>query len=223
MTSRIHVDWVDLDDPLEMLMDEVSKSYHSHLLVCRGGFDEVVGVLPLRKVMQRVLANKSMPDIMPLLDKPIYIPDSMGVLKAVEKLQDKVNHLAVVVNEFGAVQGVLTLKDVFNGLILDLDQQQEGLDNIIERDDGSFLMEGTLPFAEFVSHFEVEEREDEELGGFHTLAGFFLNQFKQFPHTGDHLTWKGYRFEVIDMDGKRIDKLLVTPLTAQLEDQTEEV
>ncbi len=211
MTNRTEVAWVDVTDPTEALVEELKTTRHSHLLLCNGSLDEVQGVLNVRQAITYLLNHPGQHLALDALAaKPMYVPDSMGVLRMVEKLREKRQHLAIVVNEFGAVQGVITQTDVFDGLLNDAQlNTDEGERTIVKRPDGSYLIDGTLPYADFLAFFDLDD--EAEPVGFYTLAGLFLAQFKQIPQVGDAIEWRNIRLEVIDLDGKRIDKILLTP------------
>ena len=217
MTNRSQLDWVDVDEGGNSILRELQQTEHSHLLICRGELDEVLGTINVRAAVKAILNDVTKPlDWQAILQKPLYVPDSMGVLRMVEKLREKKQHLAVVVNEFGAVEGIITQTDVFDGLVQDMDTIPDDERQIVQRADGSYLVDGAMPFADFASHFELEIGADSI--GFHTVAGLFLAHFKQIPSPGDTIDWQGIRLEVMDLDGKRIDKLLLTHLSALAED-----
>jgi putative hemolysin len=126
--------------------------------------------------------------------------------------------MAVVVDEFGAVQGVITQLDLFESIVAEHDTPDEENEiSIIQREENSFLIDALLPFEEFLQYFEIEEVAQEDKTGFHTMGGFILHLSKQIPKTGEKFEWKNYHFEVIDMDGNRIDKILLTIHQEQLD------
>jgi len=209
MRHRGQIDWVDLKNGPEHLLAELMTTTHSHLVLCQGGLDAVMGTIPAAMALKWVIQHPNQPiDWRAYLDKPYYVPDSMGVLRLVEKLRERKKHLALVVNEYGAVQGLITQTDVFEGLVKDMDTLTDPEGQIVQREDGSYLIDGALSFADFLTFLDIDQ--PDEAAGFHTLAGFFLAEFKQLPAPGNSIVWNKMRFEVMDLDGKRIDKLLVT-------------
>jgi putative hemolysin len=216
MTNRSQLDWVDVEEGDEVVLQHLKLTTHSHLLLCQGDVDEVLGTINVKAAFKDILNNPLKGfQWQPMVEKPLYVPDTMGVLRLVEKLREKKRHLAVVVNEFGAVQGVITQTDVFDGLVKDMDDDISEEGQILQRNDGTYLVDGALSFADFLTYFHLDG--PLEAVGFHTVAGFFLAQFKQIPAPGDVIVWNSLRLEVLDLDGKRIDKLLLT-----LTDQSDE-
>lgn len=217
MTNRSQLDWVDTEEGPTAVLEALKSSQHSHILVCKGDLDEVLGTINVKVAVRYILNHPDQAFLWePLVEKPLYIPDTMGVLRMVEKLREKKQHLAVVVNEFGAVEGVITQTDVFDGLVKDLDADTGEEGQIVARTDGTYLIDGALSFADFLSYFHLES--PEESVGFHTVAGFFLAEFRQIPSPGDVVEWNNLRLEVVDLDGKRIDKLLLTLVSPPDED-----
>ena len=115
----------------------------------------------------------------------------------------------MVVDEFGTVQGLVSMKDLFEAMVGDLEEATEGEAEIVEREDGTFLIDALIPFDEFISYFEIPDVDPEERAGFHTLGGLIFNIARQIPKTGETFYWNGVHFEIVDMDGNRIDKVLV--------------
>jgi putative hemolysin len=216
MKHRAQIDWVDMDEGPAEMMQHLVETTHSHLVLCEGDLDKVLGTLPVKAALTAALNKPGQPiDWRACLEKPYYVPDTMGVLRLVEKLRERKKHLALVVNEYGSVQGVITQTDVFDGLVKDLDADTTEEGQIILRHDGTYLIDGALSFADFLTFFDLEG--PTEPAGFHTVAGFFLAEFKQIPAPGNVVEWNDLRLEVMDLDGKRIDKLLLTmpPMPAE--------
>jgi putative hemolysin len=147
-----------------------------------------------------------------IAEKPLFVPQFMDAFRALELLKGTPVPAAVVVDEFGTVQGLVTLSDLFAAMVGEAnggDREEKG---ILPREDGSYLVDALLPLDEFLHYFEVPGTDEAERTGFHTVGGLLIHLARAIPKTGDQFTWQGYRLEVIDMDNNRIDKILVAAL-----------
>jgi putative hemolysin len=149
-------------------------------------------------------------DLQAALKQPLFVPESTPAIRALEMFKAARTHLALVIDEYGAVEGLVTTNDILEAIVGDIApvQSDAGTD-AVQREDGSWLLEGALPVDEFREIFSVERLPGEERGVYHTLAGFILFHLGRVPSEADHFEWHGLRFEIVDMDGKRIDKVLV--------------
>jgi putative hemolysin len=146
-----------------------------------------------------------------LIEPPLYIPENMTAFNLLEKFRESKSKVAIVIDEYGAVQGMVTMTDLVDALVGDMDAPTTPEETeIVIREDGSYLIDALIPFDEFVDYFKIEnEVEEEDTSGFHTLGGFILHLNEEIPRTGAAFFWKHFSFEVVDMDGNRIDKILV--------------
>ena len=159
------------------------------------------------------MAMKGAPiDLKALVQEPLFVPDSMGIFKLLEALKASHRHMAIVLDEFGAVEGLVTVTDLLEAFVgaLPTDRTEERA--IVARPDGSWLVDGATPIDDVVSDLALDELPEDEAGAYHTLGGFVMARLGRIPRTADTFEWSGMRFEVVDMDGRRIDKVLVNRL-----------
>lgn len=210
MTPRTDIDWIDLEGSVEENRQLVMESPHSRFPVCRGSIDECLGVVRLRTLWTTYL-NEQSPDVdlESMLSAPLYVADSTRALKVLELFKESGTHIALVLDEYGGVEGMVTLNDLVEAIVGELpalEDEEEPM--VVQRDDGSWLLDGLLPVDELKLILDWEELPDED-SGYHTLAGFIINHLGRIPDAGDHFEWLGVRFEIVDMDGRRIDKVLM--------------
>ena len=208
MVPRPSLVWVDIDDPPDVSLRTMAEAGYTHYPVCRGGLDEVLGVVAVRELWARTILDGQAAALADLLRPPLYLPESATAFHALERLQAAGTWVALVLDEYGGVEGMLTLTDLTGDLVGDV-RPTASNPRIVQREDGSWLLDGMLPLDEFRDIFPVRELPGEAEGYFHTLGGFILTQLGRLPGAGDVVTWGGLRFEVLDMDGNRVDKLLV--------------
>lgn len=209
MTNRIDCEWLDINEGHHPIRNHVLNSSHSLFPVCDDTIDNVIGVLRSKKLL---LLDNNDPnaDVRSILEPAVFVPENMSAFKVLEKFRETKSKLAVVIDEFGAVQGIVTVNDLFDALLADADApDSEDETLIIKREDGSWLIDALLPFEEFLQYFEIDEVDVEDKTGFHTLGGFMLHLSKEIPKTGEKFEWRDISFEVLDMDGNRVDKILV--------------
>ncbi|HYP53710.1 MAG TPA: hemolysin family protein, partial [Pyrinomonadaceae bacterium] len=211
MTPRTNIVWLDLDDTPETLHREIAASRYSRFPVCRGALENVVGVVKAKDLLARGVAGRPL-DVEATVRKALFVPESRSALQVLEAFKSARTHMALVIDEHGAVEGLVTTNDILEAIVGDIAPSGAHDDEeAVRRPDGSWLLGGTLPVEEFKEMFEVGRLPGEERGGFHTLAGFVMTYLGRVPRVADHFDWQGFRFEVVDMDGQRIDKILVTP------------
>jgi putative hemolysin len=207
MTPRGNIAWLDLNDQHSELRANIVGSRHSRLPVCDGDLDHVVGILEAREF----LAECRTIDIRPLLKPPILVPETTPALKTLEQFRQTTVHIALVIDEYGGVVGLVSEKDILEALVGDLPDKMPGEERIRRRADGSFLVDGGLPVEDLKTLLHVNELPGHGSGRFQTVAGFVIDNLRKIPSEADRFEWQGNRFEVVDMDGNRIDKVLVVP------------
>jgi putative hemolysin len=212
MTPRMDLIWLDMQEQLDVNIHKVLSSSHSLFPVGDGSLDEIIGVVRAKELVGRKLNGESvnLPDI---VIPPLFIPESMPALKVLELLKTPGNRAALVIDEYGALQGMITLSDVLEAIIGDIPTPGESFEpQVVQREDGSYLFDGQLQIDELKDILDLDELPEEEHAGFSTLGGFMMNQLGEIPTAGQHFEWEGLRFEVVDMDGRRVDKVLVQRL-----------
>jgi len=145
-----------------------------------------------------------------LMTPPLYVPENITAYQVLEKFKQSKNHGCCIVDEYGSLLGLITLNDILEAIIGEIPQPHIADYEVIKREDGSFLVDAQIPFYDFLSHFHKADWMNEGEHAFDTLAGFILHRLEHIPKTGETINWKGFRFEIVDMDAQRIDKVLVT-------------
>jgi Hemolysins and related proteins containing CBS domains len=215
MTPRTAIRWLDLEDPLEHSLKQALASPHTRFPVGKGSLDQCLGVVSVRDLLAARLTGQPL-DLGELARPPLYVAESTRALAVLEQFKGTGIHIALVTDEFGGVEGLVTLTNLMEGIVGDLPSAEERQSPAITpREDGSWLVDGGLDldaFCELIGHdiFGIEERTS-----YQTLAGFVMHRLERVPREADRLEWQGYGFEVVDMDGKRVDKLLVQPLAGR--------
>ncbi|MBG1240913.1 hemolysin family protein [Nostoc sp. NZL] len=211
MTPRPDIVWLDLDDSPEENRQKMVDSAYSRYPVCQGGLDNVLGVIPVTDLLARSFRGEPL-DLTVGLRQPVFVPESTRGLKVLELFKQTITHMALVVDEYGVIQGLVTLNDIMSEIVGDV-PSTDGQDQpqAVQREDGSWLLDGMLPVEEFLELFGMEEWESEERGSYQTLGGFVITHLGRIPAAADHFEWQSMRIEVMDMDGNRVDKVLVVP------------
>ncbi|GAB3503285.1 hemolysin family protein [Emticicia fontis] len=214
MTSRNEITMLDVEDTVEENKEKVLEYKHSIYPVCKDGVDNIIGLLYIKDLLGKNL-DTELQKLESLLKEPLFIPENNHAYQALEKFREERIHAGIIVDEYGSVLGIITLNDILDALVGDISVDDEFEYDIHEREDGSFLVDASLPFDDFLNHFEIQINNRKEYTGFDTLGGFALNILKEIPDTGDKFEWEDYEFEIIDMDKNRIDKILVMKSPAQ--------
>ncbi|HBL11870.1 MAG TPA: hypothetical protein DD379_10770 [Cyanobacteria bacterium UBA11162] len=215
MTPRPDIVWLDLEDSSDVNRYKMINCSHTRFPVCQGEIDNVLGVLQVNTLLAQCLAGQGL-DLTSSLRSPVFVPESTRVLKVLELFKQSGPHLALVVDEYGIIQGLVTLNDILEAIIGDIpsvDDTDEA--QAVQREDGSWLVDGMLPVEEFRQLFDIEELPGEQRGNYHTLGGFVITHLGRIPTAADRFEWSGLRFEVMDMDGNRVDKVLVMPISKE--------
>ena len=212
MTPRTEIEWLDLEDPAQILLDEVIRSSHSRFPVANGSLDEVVGILNARDLLEQHMTNQQF-DLLTLVQKPLFVPENTPASRVLEMVRQSGLHEALVIDEYGGLLGLVTLFDVLEAIVGELPAQDDHSEpEVIRREDGSYLLDGLLPIDELKELFDLDELPEEEKIGFQTLGGFMMNQLGHIPGSGQKFQYQNLNFEVVDMDSRRVDKVLVTPV-----------
>jgi len=205
MTPRRDVDWIDVDDPTEEMLRTIRDCQHEQLLVGRGDIDEPIGMILKKDLLDQVLDGKPL-DPMAVMRQPVIVHEGTPIFRVFEQFKKAPVRLAIVIDEYGTLDGIVTQTDLLGAIAGDLPGVEGEEPDIVEREDGSLLIDGMMPAHEAFNRLSFRERPDDD---FHTVAGFALLQLGHIPDVGERFDYEGWRFEVVDMDGRRIDKLLV--------------
>ena len=209
MTPRQEIVWLDADATEDAIKRKVMESNYSRFPVAKGSLDDVHGVVKAKDLLGRCLAGEQL-ELRALIRKPLFVPEGRSALQVLELFKRAHTHIALVIDEYGAVEGLVTMNDVLEAIVGAMPSTGGTEICAVKRDDGSWLLDGAMPIVEFKEIFPALMR-GEDRGRYETLAGFVLTRLGRVPKTADHFEWHGLRFEIVDMDRNRIDKVLVTP------------
>ena len=215
MTPRRDMCVIDLDDGDEAARQQIVESEHSRLVVCRDGLDNILGVLQKGDLLKHAVPGRpiGIADIEAALRPPLFVPESVSTTQLLENFRRARMQFALIIDEYGEIEGVVTLTDVLASIVGELDEP-EALEerDIIRREDGSWLVDGDVGVERLKSQLDIDEDlPGEEENSFHTLGGFMMHVLGRIPQPADHFVAANLRFEVMDMDRNRVDKVLVTP------------
>lgn len=211
MTPRTQVDWIDVEKSDEQLWTVITESHHSKMPVANGSLDDISGIVYVRDILSARGAN-TLP-IAENIQQPLFVPRNLRAFKLLEQFQQTGMHIACVMDEFGGMIGLVTLHDILEQLVGELPEEDDEDHSIVQRDDKSWLIDGLLSIEEFKEVFDINEMPDEAKDQYQTLGGFVTSYLGDMPRTGETFEWADLKFEVVDMDRMRIDKVIVTKLT----------
>jgi putative hemolysin len=205
MTHRTEILWFDVDDTVQTIIDKSGDLIYSTYPVCEKTVDDIKGIIYIKDLL-RSDEHSRLGD---LVKPALFVPENNTPYQVLEKIKTTRIHSCFIVNEYGTLEGMITLNDILEAIVGDVPQSGQEEYEIIERSDGTYLVDAQITFYDFLSHFEKTEWMNEAEHQFDTIAGFVLHELERIPQTGDTFDWRGFSFEIIDMDGQRIDKLLV--------------
>ena len=210
MTPRAEIVWLDIDDAPEDIGAKMTSGPFSIFPVCQGRLDRVIGIIQSKDVLFSSMSCHKV-ELQKSLLPPLFVPESMRALKVLERFKQTGIHLAIVVDEYGSVRGIVTLTDILEALVGDIPHIEELEEpHIMRREDGSWLVDGAVPIQELKEALDIEKFPREGEGLYQTAGGLIMTCLEKVPTTGEYFEWENYRFEVVDMDGQRVDKLLIT-------------
>jgi putative hemolysin len=213
MTPRTEITWLDITDSPEEIRNKITESPYSRFPVCQGSLDLVLGIVKARDLLGPPGLSGEGFKLKDRLRPAFYIPETMLASRALEIFKEKNAELMLVVDEFGSLQGLLTLNDIIEEIVGDIEVEAQAT----QRQDGSWLLDGLLPIDDFKEIFKVDKLPHES--EYESLSGFVMMSLGRVPLAADHFEWNGLRFEVMDMDGRRVDKVLVTTLPSRPQTQ----
>ncbi|OGO39883.1 MAG: hypothetical protein A2Z03_00905, partial [Chloroflexi bacterium RBG_16_56_8] len=205
MTPRTEIVWLDIKDSPEEIRRKIAESEFSRFPVCQDSLDMILGIVKARDLLVPSLAAEPI-KLKDKLRPALYIPETTFASRALEIFKEQNRELMLVIDEFGTLQGLLTLHDIIEEIVGDFELEAQAT----QRQDGSWLLDGMLPVDDFKEIFKVKILPHEN--EYETLSGFVMMSLGRMPQTADHFEWSGLRFEIMDMDGHRVDKVLVTTL-----------
>ena len=208
MTQKMDVKFLHILEDVETIKKEIIESVHTNFPVYEENTDNIIGVLNIKKLVPHSLGEAEF-ELRPLLDAPLFVPDTMNAFKLLENMKMSNTHFAIVLDEYGSVKGVITNNDLFKAMVGNLYEDTEE-PQIVEREDHSYLVDGLVPLDKFLKFFELSKTEEIEKQGFHTVGGLILYIAGHIPMAGEKLTWDTLVVEIVDMDGTRVDKVLVS-------------
>lgn len=211
MIPRAEIVWLDVDAPLEDLMKVISQDEHSRYPVCRGGLDDVLGIVSAQSLLQQSLKGHAL-SITEGLQTAVFVPETLSGMELLDHFRASSTQLVFVVDEYGEVQGLITVRDVLEAITGEFTTPSSDDSWAVQRDNGSWLFDGLIPVLELKDRLQLKELPEEDRGRYNTLAGMVMLLLGRLPTTTDMVEWEGWRFEVVDMDGKRIDKVLASAL-----------
>lgn len=206
MTPRTEIEWLDIRDSVETLQEKIAAASRSRFPVCQGSLDNVVGIVSARDLLLPSLAGQPL-QLRDCLKPVFYIPETAFASGALQMFRETGRELVLVIDEFGSISGLLTINDIMTEIVGDLATDEP---QATQRQDGSWLLDGMLDIEEFKEIFHLGILPEEE--NYETLGGFMMSRLGRIPVAADQMEWGGLRFEVMDMDGRRVDKVLVTSL-----------
>ncbi len=204
MTHRTDIVWLDINEDRVSVKEKIKEFQHSVYPLCKENIDDIEGIVYVKDLYLQPDAPLSK-----LVRKALFVPENNSAYQVLEKIKNTKIHYAFIVDEYGSMQGMITVKDILNAIVGEMPEEEDKEYAIVERKDGSYLIDGQIQFYDFLTKFNktiwVNEGENE----FDTLAGLILHELKRIPSVGDSFEWRGFDFEIVAMDGQRIDKVIV--------------
>jgi putative hemolysin len=217
MTHRSDIIWFDVNDNEESIREKIVLEPHSVYPICDGEIDNIKGMVSIKDLY--IIDDFTL--FKDVVQPAMFVPENNTAYQVMEKFKETKSHSCFIVDEYGSLQGMITLNDILEAIVGDIPQTGVQDYEIVEREDGSFLVDAQIPFYDFLSRFGKADWASNEEYSFDTLAGCILQELERIPKTGDKLSWRGFEIEVMDMDGHRIDKVMVIP-GKEITDEMEE-
>lgn len=204
MTHRTDIVWFDVNEERSSVKEKIKEFQHSVYPICKETIDDIEGIVYVKDMFLKPDAP-----LEELMRKVLFIPENNSAYQVLEKIKQTKIHYAFIVDEYGSLLGMITVKDILNAIVGEMPEEEDDEYEIVERQDGSYFIDGQIQFYDFLTKFDKTVWINEGENEFDTLAGFILHELKRIPVTGDTFDWRGFQFEIVDMDGQRIDKVLV--------------
>ena len=216
MIPRAEIVWLDVAATPADVLQAVGDDEHSRYPVCRNGLDEVLGVISAQSLLQQVMRGLPL-SLTDKIEPPVFVPETLSGMELLEHFRASGAQIVFVVDEYGEVQGIITVRDVLEAITGEFSTPAAEDSWAVQREDGSWLFDGLIPVPELKDRLEFKELPEEDRGRYNTLAGMIMLLLGRLPRTTDSVEWDGWRFEVVDLDGKRVDKVLASRLAADPE------
>lgn len=213
MVPRADILWLDVERPIEENLARMTASNHSRFPVCRGGLGDILGIISAKQIVQQTLRGGAI-DIEQGLTPATYVPESLSGMELLDHFRVSRTQLAFVVDEYGEIQGLVTLQDVLEAVTGEFEPWDQEEAWAVQREDGSWLLDGMIPVPELKDRLGLRTVPEEDKNHYHTLSGMMMWLLGRVPRTGDVAVWEQWRLEVVDLDGRRIDKVLASPIPA---------
>jgi putative hemolysin len=213
MIPRGDIAFLDIEQPLETNLQRLIESEHSRLPVCRGGLDDILGVITAKQLFTQ-MHKSGVIDLTTQLQPCVYIPESLTGMDLLEQFRASGTQMVFVIDEYSEIQGLVTLQDLLEAVTGEFKPQHAEDAWAVQREDGSWLLDGLIPIPELKQRLALKTVPEEDKGSYHTLSGMIMWLLGHMPRTGDVTEWETWRLEVVDLDGKRIDKVLASRLSA---------
>ncbi|PWV50689.1 hemolysin family protein [Chitinophaga sp. S165] len=208
MTHRTDIVYLDISDPKPIIRSKIMESPHSVYPVCDDEIDNILGIISIKDLYMSAAGAGH--ELSPIMKKPLFVPENNSAYQVLEKFKETQSHAAFIVDEYGTFLGMITLNDILEAIVGDMPETGQDDDyEIVRREDGSYLVDGQIPFYDFLARFDKEDWMAEFEQEFDTMAGFILHHQEHIPKIGEKFEWRGFTFEIVDMDAHRIDKVLV--------------
>jgi putative hemolysin len=211
MIPRADIVYLDVERPLEENLQWVATTDHSRFPVCRGGLHDVLGIVNAKQLLNQKLKGGDT-DLAAQLQPAVFVPETLNGMDLLGHFRASGMQMVLVVDEYGEVQGLVTLQDVLEAVTGEFKPRNQEDAWAVQRDDSSWLLDGLIPVPELKDRLELKAVPEEDKGRYHTLSGLMMYLLGRLPQTGDHADWEGWRLEVVDLDGKRVDKVLAARL-----------
>ena len=219
MVPRGDIVGLDLDQPLNENLQRIQESEHSRFPVCRGGFDEILGIASAKVLLAQTLRGET-PDFRNDLQPAVFVPESLTGMELLENFKASGVQMAFVIDDYGEIQGLITLQDLIEAIAGEFKPGDHEDAWAVQREDGSWLLDGIIPVPELKDTLTLEAVPEEDKGRYNTLSGMIMLLMGRIPGAGETVDWESWRFEVVDMDGKRIDKVLASRIEQPLTQDT---
>lgn len=218
MIPRGDIVYLDINQPLEANLKHVAESDHSRFPVCRGGLHDILGVIETKQLLNQML-HRGVIDLTTQLQPCVYVPESLTGMELLQQFRASGTNMVCVIDEYAEILGLVTLQDVLEAVTGEFTPRKASEARAVQREDGSWLLDGLIPITELKDLLDLEAVPEEDKGRYHTLSGMMMWLLNRLPRTGDVSEWEQWRLEVIDLDGRRVDKVLASRLPERAEPQ----